>query len=265
MISNFEGEPAVGAAILPESKFAAIREPNVIVFDIETGPRPVAEIESLMPEFEAPANYKDPVKIAEVIDAKRAAWIEKAALSPLTGRVIAIGALIDGIYSSQVVEPFAEERDLIAHFWSLLGKNTLLVGFNSNRFDLPFLFRRSWALGITPPPRFSGRGFGGSLDLMEAWQMGDRNEFVSLDTVAKFLGCGAKTGSGAHFAELMKFDVALALRYLENDVMLTARVATRLGFDVGLADESPEIAEAKSAPGPTAGAETSTSVVDDDY
>lgn len=264
MISNFDGEHAVGTANLPPSKFAAIREPNVIVFDIETGPRPVAEIESLMPEFDAPANYKDPAKIAEVIDGKRAAWIEKAALSPLTGQVLAIGALIDGTYCDQVVDAVNDERDTIEWFWSLVGKNTLLVGFNSNRFDLPFLFRRSWALGITPP--LSHRPFRstGSIDLMEAWQMGDRQEFVSLDTVAKFLGVGAKTGSGAHFAELMKFDVEAALRYLENDVMLTAKVGDRLGFDVGLKDESPELAETQWAPA-DAGAETSTAVVDDDY
>lgn len=262
MVSTFEHKLATGAAILPESKFAAICEPNVIVFDIETGPRPAAEIELLMPEFEAPANYKDAAKIAEVIEIKRAAWIEKAALSPLTGQVLAIGALIEGEYKDNA--SMADEREVIEWFWSLLGKNTLLVGFNSNRFDLPFLFRRSWALGITPPPRFSGRGFAGSLDVMEAWQMGDRQEFVSLDTVAKFLGFGGKTGSGAHFAELMKFDVWAALRYLENDVMLTARVAQRLGFDVGIPDESPELATTQWAPA-AAGAETSTAVVNDDY
>jgi len=214
---------------LDPSKFAAIREPQVIVFDIETGPRPLHEIESLMPEFEAPTNYKDPAKIAEAIEAKRNAWLEKAALSPLTGKVLAIGMLIDGEYLAL----YGDESNVIHKFWAMLAKGTVLVGFNSNRFDLPFLVRRSWSLGITPTRQSNGRSYGQSIDLMEIWQQGDRQEFTSLDTVAKFLGCGAKTGSGAQFAELMKFDEGAALEYLENDVMLTARVAERLGFDVG--------------------------------
>jgi pyruvate/2-oxoglutarate dehydrogenase complex dihydrolipoamide dehydrogenase (E3) component len=41
--------------------------------------------------------------------------------------------------------------------------------------------------------------------------------------------------SGAHFAELMKFDESAALAYLENDILLTAKVAERLGINIGSA------------------------------
>ena len=34
------------------------------IFDIETGPLPEAEIMQFAPEFAAPSNYTDPVKIA---------------------------------------------------------------------------------------------------------------------------------------------------------------------------------------------------------
>jgi predicted PolB exonuclease-like 3'-5' exonuclease len=248
MISTFEGEPTA-ATTTP-------REPVIIVFDIETGPRPVAELEAVMPEFEAPANYKDPAKIAEAIEAKRAAWIEKAALSSLTGKVLAIGALIDGEYHARF-DGVHNEKGIIEWFWSLLGTRTRLIGFNSHRFDLPFLIRRSWSLGVaTPTGIFHGRGFNGCIDLMEAWQLGDRTDFVSLDTVAKFLGVGSKTGNGGQFANLMKFDVDAALRYLENDVKLTARVAERLGFDTGC----PDVCQAA-----TTAAEPQPAVESDDY
>ncbi|MCW1921292.1 ribonuclease H-like domain-containing protein [Luteolibacter arcticus] len=245
MISNFEDAGTLG----PSPQPSAPREPGIVVFDIETGPRPVAELEALMPEFEAPANYKDPAKIAEAIEQKRAAWIEKAALSPLTGRVLAIGALIDGEYLHAIQgDGFDSEAEIIGWFWTMIGNRTILIGHNSNRFDLPFLFRRSWSLGILPPPRSNGRSFAGSIDLMEAWQLGDRTEFISLDTVAKFLGVGAKTGSGGQFADLLKFDVEAALRYLENDVMLTARVAERMGFDAGCPDVATASKEAVPQP-----------------
>lgn len=255
MISNFEDAGTLG----PSPAAAALREPSLVVFDIETGPRPVAELEALMPEFDAPANYKDPAKIAEAIEQKRAAWIEKAALSALTGRVLAIGCLIDGEYHAKIAGDDLAEVDVIRWFWSLVGTRTLLIGFNSNRFDLPFLFRRSWSLGILPPLRSNGRSFAGSIDLMEAYQLGDRTDYVSLDTVAKFLGVGAKTGSGGQFADLLKFDVDAAARYLENDVMLTARVAERMGFDAGLCtDAATTSKEAGTVPQPA-------SVGDDDY
>lgn len=203
--------------------------PTTIVFDIETGPLPFDLIESLAPEFEAPSNYKDPEKIAAAIDAKRDAWLSKAALSPLTGQVLAIGVLADGVYTALL----GPEADVISSFWSMIGKTSTLVGFNSHRFDIPFLVKRSWSLGIDPPAGLIGRRSIDSIDLMEMWQMGDRNEFTSLDTVARFLGAGAKTGSGAHFAELLKFDSAAALDYLENDIHLTAKVAERLGVNIG--------------------------------
>lgn len=75
---------------------------NTIVFDVETGPLPETELAALMPVFD-PAevktgNLKDPAKIAEKIAEAEANhrrdFFEKAALDPLTGRVVAIGMLV---------------------------------------------------------------------------------------------------------------------------------------------------------------------------
>jgi len=213
---------------------AGDREPSTIIFDIETAPLPLEKIEHLMPEFEAPSNYKDLEKIRAAKEEKRLAWIERAALSPVTGQVVAIGAIVDGVYRAYLCEADPEaEADALRWFWTMVGVHTALIGFNSHRFDLPFLVRRSWSLGVDVPVgiiSLGGRFFRNSFDLMESWQLGDRGELISLDRLAKFLGVGEKSGNGADFARLLRDDPEAAGEYLRNDVELTARCAARLGL-----------------------------------
>jgi DNA polymerase elongation subunit (family B) len=209
-------------------------EPSVIVFDVATAPAPADVIDRYMPEVEAPSNYKDPAKIDAYKAEQREKFIQKAALSPLTGQVLAIGLWADGRYRRFICtnEPQAE-ADCIRWLWDLVGTRTVLVGFNSNSFDLPFLYRRSWALGIDPPLNRmdqSGR-FSHSLhvDLLDLWRLGDRNVFISLDAVARFTGLGAKSGDGEFFHQVLKAFPEEAEAYLENDVRLTFALAKRLG------------------------------------
>ena len=63
------------------------------IFDIETGPRSRAELAECVPTFEAPSNWKDSEKIRAYVAEKEAEWFQSAALSALTGRVLAIGYL----------------------------------------------------------------------------------------------------------------------------------------------------------------------------
>lgn len=240
MISTFDNEPVLS---LPHaSSFASGF--STIVFDIETGPAPLEVIEQHLPEFEAPANYKDPAKIEAYRAEQRERFIQRAALSPLTGRVLAIGAWVDGIYHRHIcaahgpgadAESGAEaeaEAACLRWFWGMVGKGTLLVGFNSNRFDLPFLYRRSWALGIAIPSfRLTQNGRLHDrlhIDLMEIWQLGDRQNFISLDAIARYLGIGRKTGEGEFFYKVLKAFPEEAIAYLENDVRLTFELAKRL-------------------------------------
>lgn len=231
MISLFEE----GSQAAP-SQAAQQREPSWAVFDIETGPAPADVIAKHEPEFEAPGNYKDPVKIQAVIDEKRAAFASKAALSPMTGRVLAIGVwLDDGFgYRSAIVNEDSEdeEKSVIEWFWGLLSKRTVVIGFNSNKFDFPFLIKRSWALGIAVPvERIGLTGYSHrdrSLDLHEVWQLGDRTSYTSLDSVSKYLGVGEKSGDGEFFHKVLKAFPDEAAEYLENDVRLTFEVAKKL-------------------------------------
>ena len=193
------------------------------IFDIETGPAPDTELALVKPQFKAPANYKDPAKIADAIAIAEADWKEKAALSPVTGRVLCIG-MADGILEGG-------EPGIISAFWNSWRHGGLFIGWNCKGFDLPFLIRRSWALGVKiPSDLFEGRYFNSRVvDLMEKWACGNYGERESLDTAARTLGVGQKNGSGADFARLWREDKPKAIEYLQNDLRITAAIAERMG------------------------------------
>jgi hypothetical protein len=236
------------------------RETNItmqtIVFDIETGPLPETELAELVPPFD-PAevktgNLKDPAKvaakIAEVEAAQRREFFDKAALDPLTGRVLAIGVMVFDARGEQgpafasggnfSIIAHDDEAHTLSEFWELtrdeMGRLKPLVGFNIFGFDLPFLFRRSWKHRVPVPFGLRrGRYWADQvIDLRDGWQLGDRQARGSLDSIAKHLGVGGKTGDGSAFAELWRNDRGLAEAYLRNDVELTARVAGALGIVV---------------------------------
>ena len=173
-----------------------------IFFDIETGPLPEAELLAMLPPFDPgevkTGNIKDPAKIAEKL-AEAAAnhkrdFIERAALDPLTGRVVAIGVQIEtpafDRESGQVNRALAgsefaiiaddDEAAMLREFWRLVrgdeSRLNTLIGFNSNQFDLPFLFRRSWKHGVKIPFGLRrGRYWGEQvIDIRDNWQLGDR-------------------------------------------------------------------------------------------
>ena len=235
----------------------------MICFDIETGSVDDAQLALMLPPFEPPphpgefdptsvkvGNLKDADKIAGKIAQARAdhvasvlnysaeveaarakhfeAFREHAALSPLTGQVLCIGVFSDGFYLFQGEEPI-----ILKEFWMAWDhSDDDYAGWNIHGFDLPFLIRRSWKHGVKVPERVrNGRYFNTRfVDLMELFKAGSWQEkFVSLNTAAKFLGCGEKTGSGADFAALWQSDRAAAIAYLENDLRLTEGVARRMG------------------------------------
>jgi hypothetical protein len=213
---------------------------NTIVFDVETAPLPETELAALLPPFD-PAevrtgNLKDPEKIAAKIAEAQANhfrdFLDKAALDPLTGRVLVIGLLDQG--GVRILDN-ENEAAVLREFWTVCrgeqGRINQLVGFNTHLFDLPFLIRRSWKHRVPVPFGVRrGRYWGDEMvDLREAWQLGDRQARGSLDSIAKHLGIGGKTGNGADFATLWQTDRAKAGEYLRNDLELTAKLADVLG------------------------------------
>lgn len=214
----------------------------MIFFDIETGPISDPELSSMTPPFD-PAevktgNLKDPEKIA----AKRAEaeanhqreFVERAALDPLTGRVLAVGLLSpQGEFRLIGHE---DEAAILREFWGACCGGTSginrMVGFNTHTFDLPFLIRRSFKHQVAVPAGIRrGRYWAEEMvDLREEWQLGDRQARGSLDMIARYFGIGAKDGNGRDFAKLWQTDRARAEAYLLKDLELTARIAGRLGI-----------------------------------
>ncbi len=205
-----------------------------VYFDIETGPLPRADVEEYLPEFEKPKNYKDAEKIAEHIAKKEAEWFKKAALAATTGKVLAIGYCTS---ESDVVILDGDESTIITAFWNAVTYHGAflqkLIGFNSNSFDIPFLVRRSWKLGVQVPTTLFRLAHGRvylnekCLDLLDYWSFGTRDS-IKLKNMAKFLGVGEKSGSGADFADTYETDKNAAIDYLKNDVLLTLRCAKAL-------------------------------------
>lgn len=220
---------------------------NILVYDIETIPLSNARLDLIEPEHKAPGNLKNPVNIAAAIAEKKAAWREKAALSPITGRVAMIGC--SGVTEEirfLTFTPGTTEEDLdkqegsmLESFWQAAVKairnGCLLVSFNGHGFDIPFLVRRSWALRVTVPAEVDVLNRWGLqapwIDLMKVFLAGDRNTlFVSLNTVAGFLGLGQKDGDCRELRHQLEHARDQAITYLAQDLKLTAGIANRLGI-----------------------------------
>ena len=214
---------------------------NTITFDIETGPATEAELKAIYePPDEAEiktGNIKDPEKIAaKIAEARTEHWLEfteTAALSAMTGQLLAIGFKSNkvGIVTIILGET---ERAMLDGFWQLWNENqtTQFIGFNIFLFDLPFMIRRSWALGVDVPGdlrtqnRYWNNRF---VDCRDYWQLGDRQARGSLARIGRFLGLPhTKNGSGKDFAALLATDREKALEYLRNDVLLTEALHERL-------------------------------------
>jgi len=246
----------------------------VIIFDIETGPLPDDHLQKMLPDFDPDKAVPDPGKFEAAsvktgnLGAEKAAekiakakddhakavknrkakvekareehfakFKEKAALSPLYGQVLAIGILDDMENRSYITQSALDDEDIVIKtFWSTMTSKN--IGHNIHGFDLPFLVRRSWANDIAVPQktienyRFWHHGY---VDLMQVWQLGNRQEYVSLDTLCKFFGIPGKPDDvgGADFARLFNGtpeERKQALDYLSNDLTMTKGVAQAMGL-----------------------------------
>lgn len=249
----------------------------MLIFDIETAPVSDDILAAMLPPFEDPphpgefdpssvkyGNLKDEAKKAAKLEEARAAhesavnghaatveemksthwqnFKNSAALSPVTGQILAIGCWSMTKNSFSLVA--GDEPSILAKFWEIYGKMRgstpprKLVGCNSNGFDLPFLIRRSWILGVEIPATVrKGRYFDELfVDIRDIWLCGQHwgGCESSLNHMAVALGVGKKTEgvTGADFGRLWngtKEEREQAIEYLKNDVEITAKVAVRLG------------------------------------
>jgi hypothetical protein len=241
-----------------------------VIFDIETGPLPIEQIKHLytppppLPPFDESmvkyGNMKDPSKRADKLaqvraeyelqlaneqqsrDADYAEWLGKAALSPITGEVLAIGILVDG--RKYVLGQEGEtEAEMLSAFWKFYKKKNAesvrFIGFCSNMFDFSFIVWRSYFHSVGVPESAwdkTGRNPAYAfVDLIDRLpKRGFEIESRKLGDVCEWLGLGSKPEGvdGGMFAALWRGNAesrAQAVHYLCNDLEMTKNLAQRMG------------------------------------
>lgn len=206
---------------------------NVVYWDTETAPLGASELARMMPVFEPQSNLKDPDKIRENLLKKQTDWLEKAALSAITGNVLAIGVIFNGLFVC--MDGGGDEAQLLKE-WKVYvdvhrKQGHPFIGFCTHNFDTPFLQKRAWANNVQPMVRhdFDPYRQDGFIDLAWLWNNRNKNEHTNLNTVSRFLKVGEKSGSGADFATLWEKERGAAIAYLKQDVTLVQLIAERMG------------------------------------
>jgi len=223
-----------------------------VVFDIETGPGSDEMIDATFvpkskEEFVGAQKWKPETveaKYAEYLVNAKQEYKKSAALSALSGQVLAIGyrsidkKVVHGVGEDLEGKPMTE-LDVLNKFWhyyqQLRAASRQMLGFNIKDFDIPFIVQRSIIQGIAiPPSLFTGNGrYLDSLfiDLRDVWKAGKYNGTGSLDAICKACGIGAKTEGvdGSMFAELWNDPEkrVIAKQYLLNDLDMTWQLADR--------------------------------------
>ena len=159
----------------------------MIFFDLET--RALANVSDYINDPTPPGNYKDPAKIEAWIAEKKRDLIERAALDPDYGQIIALGIKEDNKEAQAFLSSEYEEAAIISLFWERFAAHKGFVcGYNILSFDLPYLLRRSMELGVKPTvkPFLAKYRTAPTLDLMGA--LYNWGQAKSLKWVAKRYG-----------------------------------------------------------------------------
>lgn len=239
---------------------------QTFVFDIETmgDHQKTLKFGAPYPDFQEPkyGNTKDPEKRKLFREMKYKEWEDgeaqywenmhsKSALSPLTGRIVAIGYLFpyahqgeDNLWNLMHIEGLTptgthdiEEKQILQNFWVRLGNaiNSYghVIGHNIEGFDLPFIIKRSWQLGVVICPNvYNNRYFHQNIvDTMKVWRLNDYKEYISLNQLSNVLGVGKKMENyhATQFAkDYLDGDKDTAEYYLKNDVDLAYKCYERM-------------------------------------
>lgn len=169
-----------------------------LYFDAETVPTDAAmALPYPREERKHPGNISRPETVAKWYEEDEQRWHDErpktCALSPRTGRVLAIGfAFNDNDPASVVAEHESGEAALLRVFWEAVdAANGEIVTFNGCAFDVPYLLTRSWKHRVTPSI---------SLATIDNWKSKYRT-FPHCD-VFQALGGSGSLGEWAQFFEV---------------------------------------------------------------
>jgi DNA polymerase elongation subunit (family B) len=202
---------------------------EMLFFDIETRANP--QTINFMEKPNAPSNYKDPEKIQAYVDKKMEEQIEKAALDADFGQIVAIGVKEDdGEIMSWVANSsrVGDEKDALIWFWQKLKMHTgYCCGYNIINFDLPYLMRRSFDLGIEIPflPDLRRYSTQPTLDLMMV--LYNWSGYKSLKFVAERYGLDNPLPE-LEGSQVENMDAETLKLYVENDVSLVYQLYQKM-------------------------------------
>lgn len=208
-----------------------------LFIDIETGKAPDCEL--FMPELKEPRiTQKGEVdKRDKSIEEQKSDWLNKCALSPLTGQVLMVGwgennLTIEAYSVGDYL--FETEEKLLKAVSVALNGNDLIIGHYIKSFDLPFIINRCRKHGIKPPnvgSMVKGRWYWREniIDLADLWTFNKYGEYISLNNMAKYFGLEVKDENiGKNFEEVFNTDLQRALEYCKHDIALTKQIYERL-------------------------------------
>lgn len=201
-----------------------------VVIDIET----VADLppdlhRKMAAKLRAPSNWKDPEKIKKKIAQLEEEMVDKAALSPKTGRIVAVGVAVRSLESSEwnyhvLTDQTQDEPKLLLALDEVMYtvSPVRVIHFYGRKFDIPFLVARSMKYGLKLAYPWPVGRHPRSVDMYEVFQDGGLEDWA-----LAILGKG-KSGHGSEVGELVKeekWDELAA--YCRDDLELTASLYDR--------------------------------------
>lgn len=208
---------------------------NYLYLDIETIPTGDDSARAyLAGKVTAPANYKDPDKIAAYIaENAQGAW-EKSSFDGWFGRVACIGWVYGDDPSIGILTPKDDEAGTMQTFLSDIEAQIafraapIFVGHNVS-FDINFLTRRMVILGIQIPAWWPYREKPWSDRIHDTMLMAGGKDMVSLDHLCHAMGIPGKDGmTGADvWPAWQRGEFDKIAEYCRDDVERTRQVHKR--------------------------------------
>lgn len=164
--------------------------------------------------------------------------IETTGLNPFEDRIVAIG--VDFLEGDPEVFTSKHEHDILWNFFHALaefvsqtrdaGKEPVLIGYNIQNFDIPFITARAVKYGYGRDAYHLRRLYRADLMRIVTYYMNTRNRNLSLRDVAEFLGIKAKDSvCGSDVPQLWeKGDVAAIESHCLSDLNLTLQLLLKL-------------------------------------
>lgn len=214
---------------------------NKVVFDIETLGFPLDSFDEKQQEYL--------LKFAKT-EEERTEAIQKLALTPLTGHIIAIGMLNPEsqhgkvLFESATTDSFtsedgkvefvsASEHEMLEEFWKTITHFDQFITFNGRSFDCPFIMLRSAILGVKPTRNLLPYRYGHNehCDLLEQLTFYNAFRKFNLDFYCKSFGIKSPKSEGITGLDLGPLFEAGRFReiaeYCLGDVKATAELFFR--------------------------------------